>query len=376
MRTQAKAPDTLRAEIDAEYELARPFEKGIGHLYFARAEDMPWGSDLGNPRRSCYYLMEDGVLLNRYNSAVSDIQNLGEGRYLHWKQAFYFAASDNSDPNHNGRSYRIVRREDLYFDEAVRAAFVCAGDVLNGIGWHWPDVQGRKVAEIGPGGSLTLALMFAAAGADVVAVDVVNLDWDDSFHLGFCRKLLEIGPTLMPAFRPEAIQTLLAARHFHAFPLQVESEGTAGLSKRHPQAFDLVCSCAVLEHALDLGQILNEIYIATKPEGVHFHWVDFRYHEDFSRPLEFLLFEGDAYDACAQKDGQYKYGNRWRAKEFESFVHNAGFIIESAQANRTIDPAYLDDFILRLRKANSRFCDLSRNELERISLSYCLRRSG
>jgi len=38
-----------------------------------------------------------------------DIAKQGNGRYSHWGNSLVFSASDNSDPNTNGRSYWVVQ---------------------------------------------------------------------------------------------------------------------------------------------------------------------------------------------------------------------------------------------------------------------------
>ncbi|MHC6154904.1 hypothetical protein ACVSQB_24285 [Bradyrhizobium elkanii] len=59
--------------------------------------------------RSNLLLYEDDKLLGPPHSVHSDIATLGEGRYSHWKDVgIRFSASDNSDPNINGRRYWAV----------------------------------------------------------------------------------------------------------------------------------------------------------------------------------------------------------------------------------------------------------------------------
>jgi hypothetical protein len=60
-------------------------------------------------RRSELILLEDGRPLTRRHSVHADIRALGAGRYSHWGEQLYFSASDNSDPNANGRRYELRR---------------------------------------------------------------------------------------------------------------------------------------------------------------------------------------------------------------------------------------------------------------------------
>ncbi|MFT7464510.1 MAG: hypothetical protein ACI9EF_002866 [Pseudohongiellaceae bacterium] len=65
-----------------------------------------WPSDADG--RSKTRLLEDGQYLGPASVTHDDIRTLGRGRYSHWGPKVYFSASDNSDPNTNGRTYSIV----------------------------------------------------------------------------------------------------------------------------------------------------------------------------------------------------------------------------------------------------------------------------
>lgn len=58
--------------------------------------------------RSRILLFEDDQLLNPPHAIHDDIRRLGGGRYSHWEDKLYFSTSDGSDPNGNGRTYRVV----------------------------------------------------------------------------------------------------------------------------------------------------------------------------------------------------------------------------------------------------------------------------
>jgi pectate lyase len=50
-------------------------------------------------------LTEDGRRLPHAGALHDEIRKSGLGRYSHWGSWLYFAASDNSNPNTNGRKY-------------------------------------------------------------------------------------------------------------------------------------------------------------------------------------------------------------------------------------------------------------------------------
>lgn len=64
---------------------------------------------------STLWLLEDGVAIGPPHAIHHDIVAIGKGRYSHWGQGFWFSSSDNSNPNTNGRAYRIA------WDKSVRA---------------------------------------------------------------------------------------------------------------------------------------------------------------------------------------------------------------------------------------------------------------
>ena len=66
-----------------------------------------------HPERSRMLLHEDDRLLGSSDSPYAEIANIGMGRfsYTNYQFPFFmFTASDNSDPNTNGRTYWAVRQ--------------------------------------------------------------------------------------------------------------------------------------------------------------------------------------------------------------------------------------------------------------------------
>ena len=61
------------------------------------------------PPVSPVMLFEDDKPLGPAHSSQTDIEDIGHGRFLHLKRVgFFLSASDNSDPNTNGRHYWVV----------------------------------------------------------------------------------------------------------------------------------------------------------------------------------------------------------------------------------------------------------------------------
>jgi hypothetical protein len=92
--------------------LRGPFTKpwADGSAYVANIPELAAASDSSaSPNGSPSALCEDGRRLWLSHSAHPDIRTEGNGRFSHWEQQLYFSASDNSDPNANGRTYILVR---------------------------------------------------------------------------------------------------------------------------------------------------------------------------------------------------------------------------------------------------------------------------
>jgi hypothetical protein len=92
--------------------LTRPFDK-VAESGFAYAKALPnldSVSDLPDaPTRSKLLVCENNSPLGPMHSAHADIAKQGRGRYSHWNANLIFSASDNTDPNTNGRTYVVVQ---------------------------------------------------------------------------------------------------------------------------------------------------------------------------------------------------------------------------------------------------------------------------
>jgi hypothetical protein len=77
-----------------------------------------------HPTRSSLILLEDGGPLGPPHSAHQTIREVGLGAFSHWGEALYLSASDNSQPNANGRQYTalIVDFTPLPFQRKTSAA--------------------------------------------------------------------------------------------------------------------------------------------------------------------------------------------------------------------------------------------------------------
>ena len=95
-----------------------PFAHERGYCYVYSSVFPVAASSMEHEHKSSLLLLEDGRPLGPRNSLHDEIRTVGAGRFSHWgskrqtsddvaESTLYFSASDNSDPNKNGRRYSI-----------------------------------------------------------------------------------------------------------------------------------------------------------------------------------------------------------------------------------------------------------------------------
>ncbi|MET4245531.1 hypothetical protein ACVWXN_001485 [Bradyrhizobium sp. i1.4.4] len=86
--------------------LSGPFRKLDATAYMALAPKLDALADVDyGPTRSTIVLLEDGKPLGPPHSR----SKVASGSYSHWRgSGIIFSASDNSDPNTNGRTYSVT----------------------------------------------------------------------------------------------------------------------------------------------------------------------------------------------------------------------------------------------------------------------------
>ncbi len=100
--------------------LDAPFRQARGAMWVRSAPELAAIADHsgGGERRSPVFLFENGSQLPRPHTTHEDIVNSGKGRFSHWGGDLYFATTDNSDPNTNGKIYEaLVAWPDDYHHE-------------------------------------------------------------------------------------------------------------------------------------------------------------------------------------------------------------------------------------------------------------------
>jgi hypothetical protein len=109
----ANRPPAAAGDVRRLFRFKKVQEKGLpngGVAYAAKGDEFRAFEDSdARDQRSPIVLYENDKPLGPAHSAHYDVEQIGLGRYSHWKDiGFLFSTSDNSDPNHNGRVYWAV----------------------------------------------------------------------------------------------------------------------------------------------------------------------------------------------------------------------------------------------------------------------------
>jgi asparagine synthase (glutamine-hydrolysing) len=89
------------------YQFRRPFPHDGGYCWLASLRRMRVPLHLLQQGWRATVL-EDGTPLGTADCVHEDVRRLGEGRHSLWDDQIWFAASDNGNPNRNGRTYSLV----------------------------------------------------------------------------------------------------------------------------------------------------------------------------------------------------------------------------------------------------------------------------
>ncbi len=225
-----------------------------------------------------------------------------------------------------------------------------------------------RVLEIGPGSDFGAQIILAGTGADVAVADLYLAGWQPNYHPAFYRRLREAWG------KPCAPLDAVIEASDPAAAIRLIAEPAENLSSCTDNSFDIVISNAVLEHVYDLPTVFAEARRITASGGINSHQIDFRDHDNFDRPLEFLLMSEKAH-ATKFACNFGCIGNRWRHCEVAAMCIDAGFFTKDATPSLFAEPSYMAHFLPRLRRgAPSRFAGMSDNELAILGARFLLQK--
>ena len=221
--------------------------------------------------------------------------------------------------------------------------------------------SGRKVLELGPGRTPAGALVLASHGADVMIADPFLSTWEPAYHPRFMRRFERAWGSPLVAVRQSIKQGDFAVRQLRC---RAEDIGMPD------ESFDVVISNAVLEHVDDIRAVCRQLYRIGKRGGWQSHQVDFRDHHDFSKPLEFLTYDGPIRDDHSTFKGHW--GNRIRPSELHEAFTAAGFRVERTQVTLRAEQNYFAEFLQRLRASKSAYANWPHEELRILGVQFTL----
>ena len=146
--------------------------------------------------------------------------------------------------------------------------------------------QGR-VAEIGPGDSCGIGLMFLADGCNPVHLV------DRFFSVRDENHQQEINQALVrqfPALRPQLKNGDFSEKSFNNLARYYGETAAAEVFFKINLDYDFIVSCAVLEHVYDPLGALTAMVAALRPGGTTIHQIDCRDHGQFSERFHELKF--------------------------------------------------------------------------------------
>jgi SAM-dependent methyltransferase len=245
--------------------------------------------------------------------------------------------------------FRLGLKTSADIDSAVAYAIQLSNGYLKQLADRGISPEGAQILEIGPGLDFAPQLVLASHGAKLILADRFLSKWDDAYHPEFYRRF-----NTRWSAPSAAIDEAIAANGYP--PGFCLAEPAEALNSVPDASCDVVFSTSVLEHVYDLPAVCRSLARVTKPGGVGFHSIDFRDHWNFDRPLDFLLFGSDSYQARLTR-GRVGRGNRLRLSEHLARFHEAGFKIESVKPYAPPEKAYFDAFLPHLRASSSPYRD-------------------
>jgi SAM-dependent methyltransferase len=223
----------------------------------------------------------------------------------------------------------------------------------------------RRVLELGTGSNLGVLFCFMAGGAErAVGVDIAPIGPNPEFYRILKDYLACVGG--FQWWRPFAMKDSCPDVRYLEFWENVDADTLfQRIEYRAPVAahelpfgeneFDLVYSCAAMEHFDQPQDAVKEIYRVLKPGGLAVHGIDLRNHSG-THPLDHLRWSEEDYRRMTEKYGdgrgidqilqqQWKaevFCNRLLAKSWKEIFLKAGLKIVQFDVISQVDPVTID----------------------------------
>ena len=230
------------------------------------------------------------------------------------------------------RNWRINRpRAGARFSPGLLERY--AFQALRGLERHGVQVEGRSVAEFGPGDTLAAGLALLAAGAETyTCLDRFVPDYSRPAAREWYR---EVRAAWHQSFPGRSWPAWLEPDRFPvAYPHRARVLDVAVERAQQDERYDVVCSWQVGEHVEDIRAFATLTAAMLKSNGVAVHRVDFGPHgcwERYEDPLTFLRFPRWAWRAMGSARG---VPNRHRHHEFMQAWEAARLAVECRELTR------------------------------------------
>jgi methyltransferase family protein len=230
--------------------------------------------------------------------------------------------------------YRIWRRLNLFVHGQMDHPEYALGVMRSHLARvGWPELRGRTIMELGPGDSISSAVIAKALGADrTILVDTAAYAKSDLAPYRRLVERLEREGLSPPTLTGVATLSDLLVR-CNAVYL---TNGLSSIKTVSDGSVDLVFSQAVLEHVRksELAAVLRETFRITRSDGFGSHRVDLTDH--FSGQLNSLRFSEKLWEAEWMVRSGF-YTNRIRFVEMCRMFEHAGFDVNVVQTDRFSD---------------------------------------
>jgi len=196
-----------------------------------------------------------------------------------------------------------------------------------------------RILEIGPGANLGVGVIFALTGAEkYYGLDIyMDPDLYSASQYESIAYLVQLAGAGRPLRKLDDVMKVtdnkvefardrieyLYPRQSYDIPLPDGS-------------LDYVFSHATMEHVADPETTVRAISRVLRNGGITAHQIDMRDHADFSKPLEFLKVDEDAWkERWKDPKRAFLYMNRWRLSDFKEAFEGAGLRILKVDVNAT-----------------------------------------
>ncbi len=231
-------------------------------------------------------------------------------------------------------------------------ALQVAGNYLDRLSAFQTSLQGKRVVELGPGRNLGTSLILACQGAEVIAVEPRSALWDPEYHPRFYAALRDLSDLSRTSLSPALLDRVVAEGRIPEEAIDFRRGFLEDPPVLEAGSVEVIFSNAVLEHVFDLRATLAEMGRITRPGGLGFHQVDFRFHSNQADPLKFLLYGPGKYKRLRGFTSG-ECGSTLRCSEYREHFEKAGFKVVGEEINLVAEPRYLAGIVRKLRKRKS-----------------------